>query len=92
MQDACQYLWVMIADCVEHPGGCVVAARRMIFREPATSAIIMLLAIELALSKWSNLPDLIPKPFRWLIYLAAVTVVIWIAFYRDATEFIYFQF
>ena len=90
--DAQQYLWLMASDIFEHPGGCFVLLRRILFREPAFASIIVLLATEIALNRWPDLVDRIPRAIRWIVYLLMVTTVMWIAFYRDATEFIYFQF
>lgn len=92
LQDACQYFGSLVADVVEHPGGFVPVLRRIFFREPAFWAILSLVVTEMALSKWADIPDRIPLIVRWLIYLVMTTAVVWIAFYRDATEFIYFQF
>lgn len=91
-QDAWQYLWLLMADVIEHPGGFVPVIRRLLFREVAFWAMISLVVTEIALSKWSDLPDRFPLIFRWSIYLAMATAIMWIAFYRDAAEFIYFQF
>lgn len=92
LHDAWQYLCLLSADIVEHPGGFIPVLRRILFREPAVFAILGLVITEMALSKWPDIADRTPLIVRWLIYLVMTTAVVWIAFYRDATEFIYFQF
>jgi hypothetical protein len=45
------------------------------------------------LSRWRHFNfDRLPMAVRWTGYQAVFTIVVWCAFYRDPSEFIYFQF
>jgi alginate O-acetyltransferase complex protein AlgI len=90
--DAWGFMSRIVVDCVEHPGGCLVAARRFILREPATWAVFALVVSEWLSYRRGFHFDMLPRWIRWNLYLLMSTVVVWLAFYRDADEFIYFQF
>jgi alginate O-acetyltransferase complex protein AlgI len=89
--EAWVFLNRMVSDSIAHPGGLMVAIRRLIFREPSTWAIGFLVITEGLACRGVSF-QAIPQPFRWGLYLIACSTICWLAFYRDASEFIYFQF
>ncbi|MEZ6126149.1 MAG: MBOAT family O-acyltransferase [Planctomycetaceae bacterium] len=91
LSHATAYTSRMISECVNHPGGVLVAFRRYRF-EPALLLIISLLATEW-LSRWNSFSfDRLPLPIRWGLYQLTFSIVVWFSLYRKPTEFIYFQF
>lgn len=89
--DAVAYIVRMFEQCVRYPGGVLVAFRRYRF-EPAVFLVIGLLVSEW-LSRWNRFSfDRLPLPIRWGLYQAVLSFTVWSAFYREPSEFIYFQF
>jgi len=90
--DAWMFTQRMFTECIDHPGGLLVAVRRFILREPSTWAVACLVLAEWYSYRQKFSFESVPRPIRWMLYLIMSSIVAWLAFYRDATEFIYFQF
>jgi alginate O-acetyltransferase complex protein AlgI len=85
------YIHRMIDQSVRHPGGVLVAFRKYRF-EPALLLVVALLSAEW-ISRWNRFSfDRLPIVVRWGLYQVIFSIVIWLAFYREPSEFIYFQF
>jgi alginate O-acetyltransferase complex protein AlgI len=89
---AIDFLRHTITDAFAHPGGSIIAVRRFLLREPATWAVLSLVTIEWLMCWHAFSIDWLPRAARWTIYQVMFIVVVWFAFYRTPTEFIYFQF
>jgi alginate O-acetyltransferase complex protein AlgI len=91
MGQATAYIYRMFSECLAHPGGALVAFRHYRF-EPAFLLVVVLLSAEW-LSRWQRFRfDSLPVVVRWGLYQVMFSVVVWFAFYRKPSEFIYFQF
>ncbi|QDS88891.1 Peptidoglycan O-acetyltransferase [Rosistilla ulvae] len=91
LPDAYAYLCRMVDQCIAYPGGVLVAFRRYRY-EPAMILVVSLVASEW-ISRWKQFSfDRLPLGVRWTLYQLVFSVVVWIAMYRDTSEFIYFQF
>lgn len=91
ISDASQFVRQMLSDSIAHPGGLIVALRRCILREQWTWAVCILVLAEAIACRGGSF-QAIPRPLRWGLYLVMSSIVCWLAFYRDPSEFIYFQF
>ncbi len=92
LEDAWAYLLRMVVDSVKHPGGILVTVRWYVLKEWCIWPIFVLFGVEWLefQGKWSF--DWFPRAFRWCVYLFAASLIVWSAFCRDASEFLYFQF
>ena len=89
---AAEYLRLLAIGIIEHPFGLLPVIRWYIKNELCLWPVILLLGVDWLdyCGRWNC--DRRPRPLRWAVYLATVSLVIWTAFCRDASEFLYFQF
>lgn len=82
----------MLADVVLHPGGILPVVKGLALHEYWPWLVLLIVVPEWFAFRGGLTPDVLPRFFRWGIYVALCSLIAWTAFCRPASEFLYFQF